>query len=254
MDKRSATWPLLANPPVAMALFQLKFDPAVLKLEGFNSYDAVIKNILPNRRDNLQIGLDLKGEKIHLGKSTITGQSDTRLKGSVYFSDDQKVKLELSDGTITYIDERKYISWDNFQQGALRIVSLMKELLGNLEVVRTSIRFINRFSVTEFNAPEDYFNILISGKEETSLPYPLRQYSYRLTIDVPDTEIYSIVNHSIENVRPDLFSFTLDIDVLDCQRIFFAEKTLVDVMDGLREVKNTIFFKMLTQKSLDLCN
>lgn len=254
MDRINNEWPKLQNPPVAIALLQLKFDPTAIPLDTFTKYDTAIKRELPNRRDNIQVGLDFKGIQIPIGKSTITSQSDARVGAIVYFSNDQKVKLEFSDGTITFTDERKYVDWDNFQNSAIHIFSLLSESLNNIEILRTSIRFINRFSLKDFTNPDEYFNTLISHKEDQALPFPLRQYSFRLTMDVPDTDIYSIVNQSIENIRPDAYAYTLDIDVLDRQRMIFAESSLIEVLSGLRKIKNEIFFKTLTQKTLDLCN
>lgn len=254
MDCVNKEWPKLQNPPVAIALLQLKFDPAVMPLDSFTKYDAAIKRVLPNRRDNIQVGLDFKGVQIPIGKSTITSHSDARVGAIVYFTNDQKVKLEFSDGTITFTDERKYIDWENFQNSALSIFSLLSDSLNNIEILRTSIRFINRFNLKDFTNPEEYFNTLISHKQDQALPFPLRQYSFRLTMDVPETDIYSIVNQSVENIRPDAYVYTLDIDVLDRQRMIFAKDSLVEVLSGLRSIKNEIFFKTLTQKTLDLCN
>lgn len=254
MTYKQNEWKKLTNSPIAIALLQVKFDPSEVKLDDLTKHDLAIKRILPNRRENIQVGLDFNGVHIPMGKSTITSQSEAKVGAVVYFSNDQKIKLEFSDGTITYRDERKYTGWSDFQDSALSLISVLEEDLNNSNVLRTSIRFINRFSFDQFNDPAEYFNTLISQKEGTSLPYPLRQFSFRLAMDVPDTEIYSIVNQSVENISPDAYIYTLDIDVLDRQRLIFAKEAIADVLLGLRQIKNDIFFKTLTQKTLDLCD
>lgn len=248
------TWKTLNNPPVVVALFQLKFNPAGIKLKDFLKFDSQLKHSLPIRKDNIQVGIDLGGTSIPLGVSKITGTSDAKIGSYVYFSVDQKVKLEISESTITYIDERPYQGWDNFKESSIKSLSAITDILNNIEVVRTSIRFINRFSFSDFDNPQDYFKTLISSSEDNQLPYPLRQYGFRLLMDVPDTDIYSIVNQNVENVRANSFIYTFDIDVLDRQHLIFDKETLAENMETLRDIKNEIFFGNVTQKTLDLCN
>lgn len=50
------------------------------------------------------------------------------------------------------------------------------------------------------------------------------------------------------------YIYTFDIDVLDKQRLIFDLDTISDNLEKLREVKNEIFFKNITQKTIDLCN
>lgn len=152
-----------------------------------------------------------------------------------------KIKLEISESTITYIDERPYQGWDNFKESAIKSLSSLTDILSNIEVVRTSIRFINRFSFDNFDNPQDYFRTLISSSEDNQLPFPLGQYGFRLLMYVPDSDIYSIVNQNVENVRTNSFMYTFDIDVLDRQRLMFDKETLAENMETLRGIKNEIF-------------
>ena len=82
----------------------------------------------------------------------------------------------------------------------------------------------------------------------------MRQYGFRLVTDIPDTDIYSLVNQSIEVIPANKCMYTFDIDVLDKQHLFFDINTICENIEILREVKNRIFFNNLTQKTLDLCN
>lgn len=248
------TWETLNNPPVVVALFQLKYNPAGIKLSDFLKYDAQLKHNFPIRKDNIQVGINLGGSSIPLGVSKITGTSDAKVGSYLYCTVDQKIKLEISEDTITYIDESPYQGWDNFKGSALKSLSALSEILSNIEIVRTSIRFINRFSFDNFDNPQDYFRTLISGSEDNPLPFPLRQYGFRLLMDVPDSDIYSIVNQNVENLRTNSYIYVFDIDVLDRQQLIFNIETLAENMETLRGVKNEIFFGNVTQKTLDLCN
>lgn len=109
------TWKNLNKPPVVVALFQIKYAATGIKLNDFLKYDTQIKHIFPIRRDSIQLGIDLGNSSIPLGISKISGTSDAKIGSYVYFSVDQKTKLEISENTITYMDERPYQGWDSFK-------------------------------------------------------------------------------------------------------------------------------------------
>lgn len=248
------TWKVLNKPPVAVALFQMKYESLGIQLKDFLKFDTLIKHFFPNRRDNIFVGIDLEVSSIPLGLSPIKGTSDAKINSFVYFSTDQKVKLEISEGTITYIDERTYQGWNYFKESTLSTLLILSDILNKIEITRISIRFINRFNFENFDNPQDYFKTLISSNTDNQLPFPLRQYGFRLLMDVPDTDIYSIVNQNVENIRTNSYIYTFDIDVLDKQRLLFDKETLAMNMENLRQIKNEIFFNNITQNTLDLCN
>ncbi|KAF5061522.1 hypothetical protein DSECCO2_314520 [anaerobic digester metagenome] len=237
-----------------VALFQLKFNSPSVKLSDFLAYDTPLRHNFPLRRDNIQVGLDLENSSIPLGVSKIRGTSDAKIGSYVYSSVEQKIKLEISENTITFIDERPYTNWNEFKNKALDSLMILADALKNVEISRTSIRFINRFTFKNFDNPQEYFNVLISSGQGKDLPYPLRQYGFRLLMEVPDTDIHSIVNQNVESSQPDLYFYTFDIDVLDKQHLIFDRETLSMITENLREVKNQIFFNNVTQKTLDLCS
>ena len=248
------SWPNLNNPPVVVALFQIKFKATGIKLNDFLKHDLILKHNLPIRKDNIQVGIDLGGTSIPLGVSKITGTSDAKIGSYLYCTVDQKIKLEISEGTMTYINERPYQGWEKFKESALQTISTFTDILSTTEVIRTSIRFINRFTFVEFENPQEYFKTLISSSEDNHLPYPLHQYGFRLIMNIPDTDIYSIVNQNVENERTNSYIYTFDIDVLDRQLLIFNKSTLEEKLETLRGVKNEIFFGNVTLKTLDLCN
>lgn len=247
-------WESLNKPPVVVALVQLKFKGGNVILNDFLKYDHSIRIKLPIRRDNIQVGLDLGSSSIPLGISKISATSDAKVESYFYLSTDQHVKLEISSNSITYINEQKYKGWTEFKNDAIEMFMIVSELLSRMEIIRTSIRFINRFSFSEFSNPQEYFNTLISSSGEKELPFPLSQYGFRLLMEVPDSEMYSVVNQNVESMPPSSFIYTFDIDVLDRQLLIFDENTLSLSMEKLREIKNTIFFNNVTSKTLELCN
>jgi uncharacterized protein (TIGR04255 family) len=247
-------WKILNRPPVVVALIQLRYSSSSVKLGDFLAYDTTLRHDFPIRRDNIQVGIDLGNSSIPLGISKISGTSDAKVGSYIYSSVDQKIKLEISESSISYIDEHPYKGWAVFKENALKAIMILSEVLNKIEINRSSIRFINRFSFDNFDNPQEYFNTLISNSGEINLPYPLTQYGFRLSMDVPATDIYSIVNQNVESLLSNSYIYTFDIDVLDKQHLIFDKETLSIILESLREIKNEIFFNNVTQKTLDLCN
>jgi len=247
-------WETLNNPPIVAALFQMKFVANNLELNKFLSYDTQLKHHLPIRNDNGHVGINF-GASIPWGPSETKVTTDAQIRSYTYFSADQKSRLEISTDTVTFIDEHKYSGWAHFKEMTKSYLAIISDVLsGNCEVNRISIRFINRFTFNNFDNPQEYFKTLISSAENNQVPYPLRQYGFRLFMDIPETDIYSIVNQNIEIIPTNKYSYTFDIDVLDRQHLIFNVNTIVENMETLRDIKNEIFFNNLTQKTKDLCN
>ena len=245
-------WPSLAKPPVVTAIFQLKFDVGTVKVDDYLKFDNAIKRDFTKRNENFESSLSLgPATKIPLGQAQVSGVTNTRRIGYVYFTTDQKEKLSLSEGDITYTTEKPYEGWENFKERVTKILTILAPMMESVTVRRTSIRFINQFKFEEFNDPTVYFNTLITTVEG-DLPFSLTKYGFRLTYDIEEG-IYSIVNQNVEHL-PDRYVYIFDIDVLNRNNLLYEVNTIADTMQELREIKNKIFFVNVTAKTLETCN
>ena len=242
-------WPQLSKPPVSVALFQLKFVRGGFDLKTVDAIDASLRSVLPNRMDNMTADIDLPSTPYPLGASLFSGM--TRLSGYTYFSQDQLEKLSVSDGYITYSYEGPYHGWEHFQSGVMQVLDSLSPVLIRQVIARTSIRFINRFEMDEFDDPEVYFRTLISATADDVLPFPSVKYGFKITLHISD-DTYSIVNQNLDR-QPDKYVYLFDIDVLNRRNIIFDLREIAKVMNQLREVKNKVFFGNVTQKTLELC-
>lgn len=247
-------WKNLANPPVVTAIFQLKYDSDSIRLDDFLKFDTILKREFPQRRENIESSLSLApSTRVPLGKAQVSGVTNTRRTGYVYFTTDQKEKLTLSENDITYTKESQYTGWNSFKDFILKVLNTLIPVLEGITIQRTSIRFINQFSLTDFDDPTEYFNTQItSSAAENSMPYPVTKYGFRLTFDVSEG-IYSIVNQNVDQLT-DKYIYIFDIDVLDRNNILFDIGTIDETLERLRDIKNNIFFGNLTNKTLELCS
>ena len=247
-------WPKLAKPPVVTAIFQMKYDREVVNVEEFLKYDSILRRSFPQRNESIESSLSFSpSTKIPLGKAQVSGVTNTRRTGYVYFTTDQKEKLALSETDITYTSEKSYEGWEAFKDTVLKFLNVVQPVMQNVSVRRTSIRFINQFNFEEFDDPTTYFNTQITMlQKDGNQLYPLMKYGYRLTYDVKEG-VYSIVNQSVEHL-PDKFVYIFDIDVLNRNNLMFEINLVSDILEDLRSIKNEIFFGNVTEKTLELCN
>ena len=220
------------------------------QLKDFLQYDAQLKKDFPKRSDNIEAHINVPSSSIPLGISKITSTTNAKMASHVYFSEDQKRKLSISEGNITYTDEQKYICRENFEQAISKCLSIFSPILEKHIIVRTSIRFINQFLFEDFSDPTQYFRTLISSTG--NFAYPLMKYGFKLMLGIEEN-IYSIVNQNIDKVS-DKYIYIFDIDVLDKRNLIYDVKTIINVLQNLRVIKNQIFFNNITEKTIDLCS
>lgn len=250
MDK----WKKLNNPPVVVAIFQLKFNMNNVKLEDFSQFESMLRHDLTERNENFQASISIPNTtNIPLGKSQVLGETNARRVGYEYFSKEQKRKLSIEEGTITFIDETTYEGWDLFKKEILKYLKIMAPVLGETTILRTSIRYINQFKFDEFENPADYFNTLVTAtSEESMFAHPVMKFGFQISLEMGDSVI-SHVKQSAEKIS-DKIMYAFDIDVLDYKNLIFNIESLNTTLDGLRDHKNDIFFNNLTSKTLALCD
>ena len=122
----------LNNPPIKLALFQLKFSP--VSIHVFDKTDNLLKKIFPIRKDNIEVGLNLNNTNIPLGKSKLQGTSDAKIKSHIYLTEEQKERVELLEDTVTFVSELPYSGWNDFLKKVENILDILTTVLDSVEI------------------------------------------------------------------------------------------------------------------------
>ncbi|MBR6201868.1 MAG: TIGR04255 family protein [Bacteroidaceae bacterium] len=249
-----AQWQTLNNPPVVVAMFQIRYSMDNVKLDDFLKFDSILRRDLTERNDAFQASISIPNTtSIPLGKSKVLGETDARRSGYEYFSKEQKRKLSINEGTITYIDETPYKGWDAFKGEILKYLKVLSPVLEKTTVQRTSIRFINQFKFDQFDDPEVYFNTLVTAKsEEGMFSHPVLKYGFQMSFEMGESVI-SHVKQLAEKLSEKVI-YTFDIDVLDYHNLIYNVDSIDATLEKIREYKNDIFFNNLTNEALKLCD
>jgi len=219
------SWPNLPHPPVVLAVFELRYQTeAGFNIINFLENEGKIRQDYPERVNKVHGDINLP--TLTMGVST--AQVSSQQTGYVFLSSDKLRKVTISTESLVFTLEGAYPGCS-----------------------RTSIRFINRFALPDNDDPTEYFNTVITAAEGV-IEGPVDSYFFRYIRSVPDTEIKVIVNNSLEDTVSEMSNFIFDIDVLchehfECNLDYLSEK-----LERIRAEKNEVFFKNITEKTLEI--
>lgn len=220
-------------------------------MKDFLNVESNLKGIFPKRANNVTANIDLPSSPIPLGVSKITGTSNAKVTSYTFYSVNQKSKLTITENSITYVCEDNYKGWDVFESNIETVLTILSPVLSNYVITRVSIRFINKFTLDNFDDPEKFFKTMISTTEEAVLPYSVKKYGFRIMLDV-DENTYSIVNQNVDTAS-EKYIYLFDIDVLNRTNSIFDIDLIKNTLSMLREIKNKIFFGNITNDIIELC-
>ncbi len=239
-------WQKLNNPPVILAAMEIRYMlPKDFKVSILKKDEEFININLPDRLDNFTGNINMPNPTEGLSTAQVTNKQT----GYIYLNKEKNKRLLISNENISYVIEGKYPGWEVFIKECLDYIDHFKQILGDIVILRMSIRFINRLMFNELNAIEDYFNVAISASEGT-IEYPIDTYFIKYGIHIPETGIRANVVQSLEERSADSYLFIFDIDVLHDMQENFYSINFEENFEELRNLKNDIFFKNLTAKTL----
>lgn len=245
-------WPKLKKAPIIAAFFQIQFENDNKNIiKAYTEMDAFLRPLLPERENNISGQLQFSSN-IPLGEAQITANTNTKIKGYTYLSEDKKTKLSLTNNSITLFEEHNYTNWEAFESIIIEILQVLEETFKDIQITRTSIRFVNQFNRPISDAPEEYFTTIIGSTCNNPILQGLVKYGFKLTTNISNN-LFAVLNQNTEQNDENAI-YTFDIDVISRYNYIFNIVDIKNEISQLREKKNEIFFSSLTQKNIDLCN
>lgn len=242
------SWPTLKNPPIILAVVELRFKLSdKFDIGSLRRDDEGLMKRFPKRVDNLTGNINLPSPIVGLSTATV----DSRQVGYTYLSEDKSKKVVISKENLVFAQEGKYSDWYSFKSEWSDILTHFSVILKGINIERLSIRFVNQLVVPELNSPLDYFKSSISA-EEGVIKYPVDLFFYRYVMKVPESGLRIIVINSLQEITTTNFNFIFDIDVLNDENFYFDMEKISERMEQLREKKNETFFNNITDKTLAL--
>jgi uncharacterized protein (TIGR04255 family) len=243
-----AEWQRFANAPIAEALLDVraKLRPGI-ELPQLAAFQDSLKERYPTRRERFswEGGFVVKGgtpEVLHP-----SGGPD----GFIFTSSDGRQLVQARLDGFTFNKLRPYDRWGPFRDEAREHWDRYRKIAEPEIISRVALRYINRI---EIPLPLKDFReyILTTPEIAPGLPQGLSGFFMRLLISDERSGCSAIVTETMEPLQKDVLPLILDIDVFR-EAAFDANGTeMWDTLERLRDFKNEIFFKSITDKAKEL--
>jgi uncharacterized protein (TIGR04255 family) len=237
-------WPHLSKAPIVEGLIDIRVErsPGVTFSAIKSACDELAADF-PSRKEMHMLVAQLN-VSLDPGASTLT-TGDTP-GGMILRSTDEKwvVQFRLDGFTVSRL--QPYGTWSELKDKASALWTCYSAAAKPTKVVRIASRFINRVQLPIGESFEKTFltNFVIGP----SLPQSVAGYLLRVVIPFEDQNAIAIVTQSLEGNGTDCL---LDLDAFSEQPLGIAENEMWSQFDGLREVKNRLFFGSFTDAALE---
>jgi uncharacterized protein (TIGR04255 family) len=232
---------------------------ALLDVRVFLPKDSTVET-LGKMHDAINIRFPGKGERstIHSGiniardKEEISLSSSRQLDGHLFKSvDGSKIVQSRIDG-FTFNKLKPYESWQKFSEEAREIWGFYCDVAKPLKIVRLGLRYINRIELPlPFGDFREY--ILTYPEIAPSLPQALSHFFMRVEVINEEIPAVAVITETIDKPTKSMtIPLIFDIDVIKETDYPSHSDNIWNDFEKMREFKNDIFFKSLTDKAKEL--
>jgi uncharacterized protein (TIGR04255 family) len=200
----------------------------------------------------LASGLDLDFQIADFGetKAAVSSQgtrSESRLLGHELTNDRGNITLRFLTSSFVFIQHSPYQDWWYFRTESERFWKMYRAVNPN-QVLRLGLRYVNVLSLPFGEEVERYLRCYPLLPQ--SWPKVLTAYAMRLYLDLPgDDHLSAIVTQDTKPpATPEdvAASFILDIDVIRKESLPSEDAALWQVLDVMRDAKNSLFEGAIT--------
>lgn len=242
-------WSHLPNAPITEAIIDIRVDlPSEIDTEQLLALHAHISEDYPTKkmRAAWQTSIRLDPSSPAPVAKTVGGQD-----GYLFTSVDGAQIVQARIGGFTFSRLHPYQTWELFVKEAHSLWDLYRKIASPEKVTRLALRYINKLPLPLPARFEDYFRTM--PEIAPGLPQSLSGFLMRVQIPFENPLAHSIITQTIEADDDEHVSYVFDIDVFRSVGMSAESQEIWSILDELRNVKNTIFFKSVTDRALELC-
>jgi uncharacterized protein (TIGR04255 family) len=239
----------LLHAPIREGLISIQFDP--VSMEAVKEFSDAIASQYDNVLDIWSHAFELEVGQTALTKNerNATGRRfDTPKQGQPHVVLAQR-------GELTYSRLQPYGDWQDLRGAAKPLWELFARICKPQRVNRVAVRYINSMPLP-LKPGEDFSKYLEASPQiPPELPQAVTAFLQRVVIKDPKTGNLAIVTQALEGAESTGSSditVILDIDVSRRTQISPEDEAIWTILDTLRDLKNEIFFRHLTEDAVEL--
>jgi uncharacterized protein (TIGR04255 family) len=235
----------LKRAPIVEAIIDIRVSPLVVvtKKEILKVREKIGERY-PSIETLSAINVPMVGNKIEPPQRTIQGFLVKSIDGAY-------IGQFRTDG-FAFNRLYPYTTWEDIKKNAIDLWEFYKECMSPKQIARVAVRYVN-----EMRFPVMFENINQFIETTPNLPSSLKtttkNFLSRAFLEDIDKQRSANITQTIDqnpNLQETIVS--LDIDAFSHRRFTLArEKQVWETLEELREMKNDIFFKSLTQKAIN---
>lgn len=237
-------WPSLSKAPIVEGLIDIRVERSP------GTAIAALKTACDELAAEFPSRIDLRH---WAGQISLSPQATPSIStavdeagGFLLRSTDEKWVAQFRLDGFTLSRLQPYGTWGELKGKASALWAKYSEAAKPTKIVRIASRFINRVQLPMGESFEKTFltNFVIGP----TLPQSVAGYLLRVVIPFDTHNAIAIVTQSLEGNSTECI---LDLDVFSEQPQGIAENEMWDRFDGLRDVKNRLFFGSFTEAALE---
>jgi len=237
----------LRNAPIVEAIIDFRVRlPSNYDVR--KEYFPLIKE-LASKYTKVEKGTQVKLIEIEGGKPKIQKGGEQKIGGYRLTSRDKKEVVQFRIDGFTYSRLKPYTKWQLVVEEARRLWDLYKARSHDLVTERISVHYINLIDIPSNEDLEDYFTAIPTLPEK--LPQALNHFFFNYGFKEKTLQAM-VVQTGVQSPKKDHVGVILDIEVFKQNTKGIAEKSAWETITKMRELKNRIFFEMITNKTVRL--
>lgn len=239
--------------PITEALLDIRVSlPSDTSLEMLELFQQEIKNQYPLTRKRVS-GTFSFGFK---DQAAPVVEQSAHTDGFFFTSADQQriVQARLDGFTFSWL--KPYDRWETFRDEAKRLWEHYQKIASPLSITRVALRYINRIDLPFKDGRSVDFNEYLLTRPEISpeLPQDLADFFVRLVIMEKKLPAFAVVTQTLQQAdkQSGVLPLILDIDVFREATFPCATEEVWCFFEKLRQLKNDVFLRSLTDKTKEL--
>ena len=187
------------------------------------------------------------------GASTAATRPVARTEGYRFISADALRVIQVRLDGFAFSRLRPYTHWEEFRDEARNLWQEYVAIAKPLAVTRTALRYVNMIDIP---LPlRDFKEFILTTPEiAPGLPQGIASYFMRLVLPRPEINAVAVVTEALNQgtERKSTIPLIFDIDVFREAEFDASSDAIWKELEGLRDVKNEIFFNSITDRGKEL--
>lgn len=193
------------------------------------------------------------GIRMEDGQPVTSPAEHVGFRGVRFTSDDDKYVCAFNREGLVVSRLEPYETWELFRDEAMRLWDLHARLGQPSIIERIGLRFINRIPLPSGKIEFSDF-LETAPKPPRNVNLPIIEFLHKDSFSVPETSFQVNIVRTLQ--RPSTpetrnYALILDIDVYSHETISPNSKTIKEVLENMRKLKNHVFVGSITSELYD---